>query len=82
MAAKDFEIYGYSHSDSHSLLNLREVTLRVSPRIARELSEFLARCAQEMEKNPDWEHQHFDGGGTTDVIVFSSINRADKSRKK
>lgn len=67
-----FKLYGYSRSDNGELLDLREVTVCIDPKQARALSEFLARCAQEMEANPAWEHEHFSGGETTNFIVFNS----------
>ena len=49
-----------------------EVTVCGDPKQARALSEFLARCAQEMEANPVWEQKHFSGGKATDFVVFNS----------
>jgi hypothetical protein len=64
-----FKLYGYSQSDDGELLELREATVCVGPAEARALSKFFARCAQEMESTPDWDHVHFSGGSVPDLIV-------------
>lgn len=66
---KKLKLYGYSSSDGERLLKLREVTLFADSKQVKALSKFLAQCAQEMEANPEWEHQHFAGGGSADIIV-------------
>jgi len=73
-----FKLYGYGQSDDAELLELREVTILVDAEQARALSEFLARCAQKMEANPAWEHEHFAGEEATDLVVFNLHSMQEK----
>lgn len=73
---KFVKIYGYSES-SEDLLSLVEVTIQANPEKLRELSLFLGRCADEMERSPDWEHEHFNNAlstefGSPDIVVYRS----------
>ena len=75
---KKFKLYGYSASGDECLLSLREVTLFADSNQVRALSTFLARCAQEMETNPEWEHQHFADGKFPDIIVSNAQHKTGK----
>jgi len=75
---KKFKLYGYSASGDECVLSLREVTLFADSNQVRALSTFRARCAQEMETNPEWEHQHFADGKFPDIIVSNSQHKTGK----
>ncbi len=69
---KKLDLYGYSETDDKQLLKLREVTICADSKQVRAISEFFVRCANEMDANPEWGHQHFGGGGeASDIIVCS-----------
>lgn len=69
---KKLDLYGYSEADDKQLLRLREVTIFADSKQVRAISEFLVRCANEMDANPEWEHQHFGGMKAPDIIVCNS----------
>lgn len=71
MNERDLKLYGYAKSND-MLLDLREVTLRVDADTAQRLGEFFLRCAQGMRAASSWEHEHFDGDSSPDVVVFNS----------
>lgn len=73
---KKFEIYGYSSSGEEELLELREVTILADPHQLRVLSEFLVKCAQEMEATREWEHRHFAEGESADIIIANPRYRS------
>lgn len=76
MKRRDMKLYGYANS-SDMLLDLREVTVRVDADAAQQLGEFFLRCAQAMRATSSWEHEHFDGASSPDVIVFNSKEHSD-----
>jgi hypothetical protein len=54
------KIFGYCHHTKAQPLELYEATISAEPRLLRELSDFLLRCANEMEEQgSSWEHSHF-----------------------
>jgi hypothetical protein len=67
----DMKLYGYTAS-SDTLLEMREVTFRVDSVTAQKLGEFFLQCAQEMRSVKNWEHEHFNGDSSPDVVVFNS----------
>jgi hypothetical protein len=75
MTKRDMKLYGYANSND-MLLDLREVTVHVDADTAQQLGEFFLRCAQGMRATSSWEHEHFDGGSSPDVVVFNSKVRA------
>jgi hypothetical protein len=52
------EMFGYEKGSS-KLLTLGEVSSQASPAILRKVAEFILTCADEMERNENWEHRHF-----------------------
>jgi hypothetical protein len=68
--------YGYS-KNNNNLLYLSEVTVQADPSSLRELAKFIYECANEIELDDDWEHEHFvdassdNQNSETDFIVFN-----------
>ena len=74
------KIYGYSKNTNKEPMELSEVTLSAKPDSLRELSEFLLKCAHEIENNPsDWEHEHFKSSNNekSQIIVFNDNSEDD-----
>ena len=73
---KDMKCYGYTKDNQETLLDLSEVTFQTSPIMLKSLGKFLIKSANEIEKDPDWEHKHFKDfdslskSSLVDVIVF------------
>jgi len=63
------KIYGYDQKDQENLLELREITFQISPEEAQQIANFFTMCAKRMVI-PNWEHEHFNGGNSPDIIVF------------
>jgi len=40
-------------------MELNEATICANPEMLREISKFLLVCAEEMEKDVKWNHDHF-----------------------
>ena len=56
----NMKIYGYSTDTTKEPMVLNEVTFSANPEKLREISEFLQKCANEIEESgKDWEHEHF-----------------------
>ena len=73
MNKHEFKLYGYKQSDDdEALLELREVTVCVDAEKAKLLGEFFLQCSYDMNNSPDWEHEHFNGMGPIDLVVFKS----------
>ena len=59
-------------------MELSEVTIAADSELLRQLSAFLAKCADEIESsNGRWEHEHFDSKQTDkdslpSLIVYNS----------
>ena len=52
------KIYGFDdRSDQAKLLD--QVTLEVDSEVLRQLSKFFLICADEMDDDKDWSHEHF-----------------------
>ena len=61
------KVYGYSLEDDDSLLSMGEVSIQATPNELRKISSFLLKCAEDLEKNDDFDHEHFqDFAGATD----------------
>ena len=58
-------VFGYE-VDSDDLSSLSEVTIQASPEELKRLSDFLLTCANAMEKDEQWEHEHFQDVTGTD----------------
>lgn len=67
----EFKLYGYILNDTDLPTELREVTLCIDASQAQALSDFFARCAEQMRSDAGWEHAHFAGGGERDIIVYN-----------
>ncbi len=66
--------FGYKE-DSDEIIELKEITLQMNSKDLRELSRFLTACAEALENNIDWEHEHISDftksiWSNFDVIVF------------
>lgn len=68
------KFYGYS-KDGDVLLEMAEVSLQANPHQLKSFAAFILKCADGMQKNSQWEHEHYsdncasvDGG--CDFIVF------------
>ena len=69
------KFYGCSLKHKDELLELNQVTVQAEPERLRQLSDFLICCANEIDGNPSWEHEHFidlnDGDSQeVDFIVY------------
>jgi hypothetical protein len=54
------KLFGYAHLTKVSLFELYEVTVAANPALLRELSVFLAECADSIEKRGGkFGHAHF-----------------------
>lgn len=57
------KFYGYTNNSEQSPMELSEVTLSADPEVLRQLSEFIANCANQIESSGcKWEHEHFKCG--------------------
>jgi hypothetical protein len=68
--------YGYTMAASE-LRELGEVTLQGSPSELRSLARFILDCADRMELERGWEHEHFRASpyasaveSVVDVVIF------------
>ncbi len=68
--------FGYSKSTNDELLELIEMTVQASPEKLRKLASFLNQCADDIESDEGWEHEHFSDytsdfdESSPDLIVF------------
>jgi hypothetical protein len=67
--------FGYIKNNTDELQELTEVTLQANSEDIRRLASFLIRCADEMDHNPDWEHEHLSDYSVSendkaDIVVF------------
>jgi len=52
--------FGYIKNDAESSLSeFSEVTFQSNANNLRLLASFLSKCADEIDNNPNWEHEHF-----------------------
>ena len=51
--------YGYSKEDNDDLLEMSEVTLQADSKLLRNMANFLSSCADRIETDSEWEHEHF-----------------------
>jgi len=61
--------YGYSTDEEDKLLELIEVTIQFSPEKLRQTASFLTKCADAIEKDEEWEHEHLSDNLGEDVDV-------------
>ena len=72
------KLYGYTENPEQSPMELSEVTVAADANLLRQLSAFLSKCADEIEKsNGQWEHEHFeskesDNKSLPSFIVYNS----------
>lgn len=71
--------FGYDKNNEDDLLDMSEVTLQTNSDMLRKLASFLVKCADEIENDQDWEHEHFsdylpDGEDVIDIVVFNEGN--------
>ena len=71
--------FGYDKNNEDNLLDMSEVTLQTNSDMLRKLAGFLVKCADEIEGNQGWEHEHFsdylsDGEEVIDIVVFNEGN--------
>lgn len=52
------KLFGYAMTGK-KLHKLSEVTVCLGAKDARELGDFLHRCAERIAADPAWEHEHF-----------------------
>jgi len=67
--------FGYSKNDDEELLELTVVTFQADPRMLRKLADFLIHCANNLESEAGWEHEHLcdylaDEEFSVDVVVY------------
>lgn len=72
------KLYGYGLLNGKNLIELQEVTICVDQSKALALRDFFARCAEQMQLNPKWEHEHFQGDESADIIVFNCSKLVEK----
>jgi len=76
------EIYGYSKSDTETLLKLKEITFCITPDQALVLGAFFFQCAEEMKVFGDsWDHKHFPGGGPSGDVIVSLLKKKKRRNK-
>ncbi len=82
MGKTGFLLYGYEDiepNDEETPMRLREVTIVVNSEGARELGEFMIRCAEEMASCTSlWGHEHYNMNGIPDLIIFRPSGRDEK----
>jgi hypothetical protein len=72
------KFYGYTSDPEQSPMELSEVTVSADPILLRQLSVFLAKCADGIENSGGlWEHEHFVsnkslGANVPSFIVYNS----------
>ena len=71
------KIFGFTDSQD-TPIELNQATLETDPETLRKLSKFLLTCAEEIEEDNEWEHEHFcDFIGEVTPVEFVVFN-ADK----
>ncbi len=73
--------FGYAKGNGEILHELTEVAFQMSPEETRRMASFFMACADKMESDNGWEHEHFrdyahDGFSGVDVILFAEKERA------
>ena len=66
--------YGYSIDNQEDLKELSEVGILATPAMLRTLASFINKCADEIENEPGWNHEHLSdfiklSGGSVDIII-------------
>ena len=67
--------FGYKKGDE-DLKKFNEITIQSNPRSLIILSDFFKKCAEKIEKDNDWEHEHFndflpDNDLDFDLIIYN-----------
>ena len=68
------KIYGYSNNTNEEPMELNEVTISSNPNSLRKISEFLLKCAEEIEKNNEWEHEHLPAQNQEPKLIVFNEN--------
>jgi len=68
------KIYGYSNNTNEEPMELNEVTISSNPNSLRKISEFLLKCAEEIEKNNEWEHEHLPSQNEEPKLIVFNEN--------
>ena len=53
------KIFGYANEMPNNLVSLNQITIQADSKSLKILAEFLTKCAEDMDKDSDWEHEHF-----------------------
>jgi len=66
--------YGYSADNQEDLKELSEIGILATPKMLRSLASFINKCADEIENEPDWDHEHLCdfiklNEGSVDIII-------------
>lgn len=74
------KLFGFSEGEGSSKL-LEQVTLEIDAPELRKLSKFLLQCAEEIEEDVEWEHEHLsDYLGCVikhDLVVYNSAKQGE-----
>ncbi len=75
------KLFGFLGENGNSKL-LEQVTLEIDAPELHKLSKFLLQCAEEIEDDAEWEHEHFsDYLGCViehDLVVYNSTRKMNK----
>lgn len=74
------KFFGYVENNKDELFQFSEVTLQAKPASLKSVASFLLKCAQEIEENEFWEHQHYsdisiDKSESVNFIVFKEYKK-------
>ena len=71
------KIYGNSADSPNESAELESVTIQADPNSLRRIAEFIQKCADQMEADEDWEHEHIQDWiaapgqiGRVDLIIY------------
>lgn len=53
------KLFGHSGAGDGRPLELSEISIQTSPEQFRQIAVFLKNCADGIEADSDWEHEHF-----------------------
>lgn len=73
------KFFGYS-KDGDVLLDMAEVSLQANPHQLKSFAAFILKCADGMQKDSQWEHEHYSDncesvGGAFDFIIFKDEDK-------
>lgn len=77
--------YGYAKQkdlNEHGLMKMSEVTISATPEELRRISDFIAKCADEMEGSNASEHEHYcdydedyDESGSDLIVIIEKAKK-------